>query len=97
MKGKLPNTTESRVLTPALPSLVTLPRKRLHPRRAHFTMKINGQEGSSLGNEQSFCRWTKVTQAVAEPWLSPHQAQGIFRISAHDGKGFKFSPPCVCV
>lgn len=55
MKGKLPNTTESGVLTPALPSLVTLPRKRLHPRRAHFTMKINGQEGSSLGNEQSFC------------------------------------------
>lgn len=85
MKGKLPNPSKRGALIPALPSLITLPRKHLQPRRAHFTEKINGWEGSGPIQEQSSANG----QNQPKLWLSHHQEWGIFSILASNGKRFK--------
>lgn len=85
MKGKLPNPSERGALIPALPSLITLPRKHLQPRRAHFTEKINGWEGQALYKSKASANG----QNQPKLWLSHHQEWGIFSILACNGKRFK--------
>lgn len=66
--------------------------QHLQPCRAHFTEKINGWEGSGPIQEQSFCQWTKPTEALAEPSLG----KGDFHHFGTRWETIQVTHPCVC-